>query len=530
MILIRSKQLENGFWGLYTPYNTKFVDACRLVPGMSWDKDLRCWKGYADAFLLVEAALKNQTFAKVVGPKPSVDALSVQLPELDRYRDYQQIGIKFIQQFAKEGVLLADGTGLGKTVQTLVAAQSFGFPMVIVCPNGAKRVWADEAKKWLGLETTILSGTKPVDDAVISPEDGIVIINYDIVHAWVEVLSGAKTVAFDEAHALMNATSRRSKACKAIAHSAKNRIALTATPLNGKPKELWNIVDTISPGRFGKFFNFAQRYCNAFQEDIKVKNGEVKKIWNLNGSSHEDELIERKKFFMLRRTKADVKLQLPPKTRQIIELDIGTTVETPWNLSDDRAVRRATNIAAHHKLEAAIELALERVGEGSSVVMFAHERAIVKELRDLFVDKGVEVQTITGDDSLKKREESLSFAKNNNPSILICTTHTMGQSIDLSHADIGIIVELDYSPRWLIQLEGRFGRQEGDHKHILLYYLVALNTIDDLIRRAIVSKLDVYEKLIGSTGDFIRNDIAGNDVNALDDLRDMLIKMGEGEN
>jgi SNF2 family DNA or RNA helicase len=530
MFLIRSQKLPKGLWALSsTRYDENFKDIAKALPGTIWDKKLRAWIGYDDSVSLIIKRLEEKNIAKVVGDKPgqpTVFSLSDQWEKFN-LRPYQQEGAHFLTTHACTGAILADDTGLGKTRTTLAAISALELPALIVCPSVVKYGWVREGSK-VGMDLFILNGVKPPEGIKITKDDGILVINYDIVYAWLDILKGVKTIAFDECDALINERSKRSQVCKELAHAAKYRMALSATPMSNRTKELWNIVDTISPNRFGKFFGYALQYCAAEKQMIKV-NGEERSIWKMDGASHVEELKERLKFLMLRRTKVDVKLELPPKTRQIIEIDVELNHSArEFSLKNDIQVRKALRVAAKSKLTHAISLASDRLKEGSSVVLFCHERATAHELHDLFTKSGIHSYIATGEDSASKRDEIASEAKANAPSIIVVTTHSMGTGVDLlSFADIGIVVELDYSPAKIIQLEGRLHRS-GQIHNVFIMYLIALGTIDEHIKEAVLSKLDIFEKVIGTTGDSLLTDLKGmNDEDSLADLRDYLLKLGE---
>lgn len=76
-------------------------------------------------------------------------------------------------------------------------------------------------------------------------------------------------------------------------------VGLTGTPINNKPLELYHILHHVQPGRWGEFFNFVMRYCNAHQKVIskdykngtdqiidgkKVRVPKEKKAWDFSGS------------------------------------------------------------------------------------------------------------------------------------------------------------------------------------------------------------------------------------------------------
>ena len=531
MILTKSKKLNDGRYILYpAKYDEKFRDLARRYPGLIWDKKLKGWIGYSDSIYLLIQKLEEEKVSKVIGELPSTtpsDPLSF-IEYGVPLRNYQKATVDFLYNKSSEGALLADETGLGKTKPTLYVMRELGMPWVVVCPAVVKRVWMREAEK-IGLSVTILSGVKPPENIKLKKEDGIVIINYDIVYAWLDVLKGAVGTVFDEGHALTNATSRRSKVCRELSHSSKHRIVITASPMTNRTKNLWNIIETISPGRFGSFFSFALRYTNALKETINVK-GEEKEIWNFDGASNLEELNARLKHLMLRRTKAEAALELPPKIRQIVEIDVPLNkISREWNLDDTSAVRLALNISAKAKMTQAVELAINHMDEGNNVIIFAHQRSVVAELKDLFKEKGHFIYTATGENSAEKRDDTIQEAAQSPiPCVLAVTTHSMGAGIDLTFANIGIVIELDYVPARIIQMEGRQDRP-GQTKNTLLQYLIGIGTIDELIRDAVLNKLEVIEQVIGPTGNNLKKDLSGgkNENDALNELRAALLEMGK---
>ncbi len=104
----------------------------------------------------------------------------------------QEVGAKGIRDFVRTGggALLADEMGLGKSFQVLLWATRYmkERPMIIVCPGLLKWNWATEAQKHLGLRTEILSGRKIPKVRLNKAHAPILIINYEILHNWVDYL------------------------------------------------------------------------------------------------------------------------------------------------------------------------------------------------------------------------------------------------------------------------------------------------------------------------------------------------------
>jgi SWI/SNF-related matrix-associated actin-dependent regulator 1 of chromatin subfamily A len=503
-------------WVVSAPFSRKYIAICKTTPGIAYDPTIKKWGGSLDAVAALFGRLKSAGFT-------TVQPIKVRLPKIavprSASRQYQLEGIKFILQHAQDGCLLADVMGLGKTKQSIDAAYlSYANNILIICPNAVKLHWAADLKKWLrgmAINVRLLEKTKSkqmrdlytnvktrcfdqLSATVDLSKPTFWICNYDILHAWLKDLPPIDFVIIDEAHCLISPKSRRSKAVRAICLKTPRRVALTGTPLANYPRNMWNLIDTIRPGSVGPFFKFALRYCGAYQETIE-KAGDVRVVWNFDGRSHEKELHRRLSFFMLRRTVEEVKMELPPKTRQVIELDVSKQYCVGYDvrmLKDRKAVRAMLDIAADGKLPISTEFAIEHARAGHKVVVFTWRRATAHSIADAAAAVGIRAGIITGGVSIDKRQAIVS----SKPDILCCTIDTCSTGIDLTYADVALYAELSYQPYALIQSEARLWRF-GQERHVLIQYLIARNTIDELIASAVISKIDTFEAVIGNTGD-----------------------------
>jgi SNF2 family DNA or RNA helicase len=540
MNLLKFENLGAGRWAMRTGYHHLFPDLAKTVPGMKWTpKGVGAWVGYADSVNLLTKKLEEAKIVKVAGPRPPSRApLSIKDFKYDSgynydygLREYQKIGTSFLINTMREGTILADGMGAGKSAQCLAAINEIHqFPAVIICPANVKSNWQKEAKR-IGLDAHILFGMSPPKDCQLDPSDGIVVLNYELVDSWLPHLQKVKIVAFDEAQALSNEKSKRSKACKTLAHRAKYRVALTGTPIQNRAKELWNIVDTISPNRLGSWMPYMKRYAGAYQEDVPVRGGEegeTQKVWNVKGASHTEELNERLKYFMLRRTKQDVKLEIPSKTRSIIELDVSKEYKNPdrwWTLENKTNAQIALGLAAEGKVEQAVELALTAIDSGSKPTLWMHRKEVCKALQKRLRKEGVNTFMLTGDETPKKREENALQASKTDRAVTIATFEAVGTGINyLVYSDIGVFVELHYVPGKMLQAEDRHHRP-GQELPVSIYYLIALGSIDEMIRAAVLSKLRDFENIIGNVGDNIRDELLGvSEADAMEALRKTLME------
>lgn len=223
---------------------------------------------------------------------------------------YQHAGLHFLET-ANGRAIISDVTGLGKTPETIAFLQLHKEerPALIVCPSTIKGMWKEQMESWLDTDDTyeILNGKKPHDLSA-----SIAIINYDILNPWQDVLKeyGFKTIIFDEAHRLRNPKTIRTKAAFNIVQNILYRIPLTGTPLVNRPKELYSLLYIVAPEIYNfdgyNQFKFLQRYCDGKNDGYG---------WSFNGAENTEELADKLKYLMIRRTKEEVGLELPPKTR-----------------------------------------------------------------------------------------------------------------------------------------------------------------------------------------------------------------------
>lgn len=538
----RVRELEDGLWTIGASYFSKKLQAAaRSVPGLGWDSDLKAYVGYVDSLAPVIEQLREMGL-KTDPPPKNKRKWKHNLPVSNKEaRDYQKEGIDFLIHQAASGALLADDMGVGKSFQAVKAARALRRKTVIVCPAHVRGVWerpkelddpgGELAKWWPKARVFDPYGLKAEE---ISAEYDVVVIHYDIVHAWVEELTAwgddELTVIFDEAHVLLNPTSRRSKACKDLAHAALGRIALTGTPPTDRVRDLFNIVDTISPDRFGGFFPFAIRYCAAHKKDVKGPDNTTKTVWDFDGRSNIKELRARLDWFCLRRTKREVLDELPAMQRQIVEVRVppkNRLAMTAQLVNDKRRMRAALDAAADGKHKHVIGLVKDHLEAGMRVVVGTYRRAVCEKLADA-LNQIAPTAFIHGGIPLTRRPKIISkLAKTKGPCCLVANIDCASTGIDLTFASVVVMAELVWEPRDLAQFEARSHRF-GQDQSVLVQYVIARGTGDELILQAVIHKLDSFLDLVETDeGDGLKEALEGEKDEGLTRLAAALKKMGK---
>jgi len=503
-------------------YNEKFKRS-----GFAWCKSRKAWMTTHHKVLAkvphITTNLEGLSKRNVALSRATHSKISVPVPSNCKFLPFQLAGIEFMQ--GKEGVLVADQMGLGKTVEAIGFANTLpldSIKVLIVCPASLKRNWASEWKKWsvhTGLSVGLAEGKA-------FPNTDVVIINYDILKKHREEIRARQwtLVILDECHYLKNNKAQRTqeicgyRTLKPLA--AEYKLALTGTPVVNRPIDLFNVLKYLSPAGFHNKFGYAKRYCDAQQTRFG---------WDMSGASNLDELQEKlRSTIMLRREKAAVLTSLPPKRRQIIELEEDLTVKKAerkiWHdllfhlgmsreevnqeenyeavvkaLKHDSIpfeqisnIRRLTGIA---KLPFIISHLRDCLEQEDKVVVFCHHREVAHEIYKNFKELACVVH---GRTTLVDRHQAvLDFQNTVSPTkILIGNIQAAGVGLTLTASSLVVFAELDWVPGNVSQAEDRCHRI-GQEDNVLVQHIVLENSIDALMCKAIVRKQEIIDKLLG---------------------------------
>lgn len=434
------------------------------------------------------------------------------MPELFPYQAY---GVEWLKNHP--AALLADDMGLGKTAQAIRYAEAVGARNVlVVCPASLKINWQREWAMWAGRKAHISNST---NGGVFKLDDVVVIINYDVVHARrAEVTSRVwDLVIFDEAHYLKNQKARRTRACFGFRSfkpiDGERKLLLTGTPVLNKPVELWTLLRYLRPDVWRDYFGYVKRYCGAFKGPWG---------WDVSGATNLDELQRvLRSNLMLRRRKEEVLTELPPKLRQIVEVEPDSGArkliqrdagiidralkalglgkeetlteeefsEAVWAMmggdgipfEEQSTVRRETGEA---KIPAAIAHLTDAVGAGHKVVAFAWHQEVIQRVAEQFPGCAV----VTGDTSVPKRQSAVDrFQTQDDCNLFIGQINAAGVGLTLTASSHVVFIELPWSPALVTQAEDRCHRI-GQHDSVLVQHLVLANSLDSKMAKVLLQK------------------------------------------
>ena len=509
-----------------------------------------------------------------VGDLPCPDGLS--------YLPYQRAGIAYA--VARKNVLIADEMGLGKTIQAIgrINAEIEPKSVLVLCPSSLRINWAREWKKW-----SVHHGFTPY---VVESNDDIpsfanmVIVNYDklglraqwqhvfkriaeYIIAGITVDDGLnpytdghgmlrKTLfeqlmarkwdflIADEAHYLKNPRTARSKlvlgakgkkgqpSTPGLVQRADHFLCLTGTPILNSPSEIHPLLAALDPVVWGNFFAFGKRYCAGYQKWVGRKA-----VWDFSGASHLDELQEKlRATVMVRRLKADVLTDLPPKRRQIIPLAVNGAAEVvktqlaKWDAHEDRVetlrarlelaeaggdeteysrvakelsdetsvafteMAKERHAVAVKKIPAVIEHLHGLFEEGvQKIICFAHHQDVIKALVKEFGEEAVQ---LTGQTPMAERQDAVDrFQADPTCKLFVGNILAAGVGLTLTAASTVVFAELSWVPAEVSQAEDRAHRI-GQLDSVLVQHLVFDGSLDARMVAFIIEKQAIADKAL----------------------------------
>jgi len=522
------------------------LQRAKAIPGRRWNAEEKVWEFPADV-------LVAERIMHTIRPVPSAevmkwvrqaradrsDELSTTLPPdaaatlgigwADKLYPYQRAAIEFMTNHPS--CLLADDMGLGKTVQSLSAAYEYGLtigdhdfaerPRLIIAPNSVKGSWAREVEQWTNLPAFVIDGKTAekrrhqLDN--YSQEPGAhIIINWEKLRAKrvagrVEMVEPLLTsipwmaIIADEAHRAKNRKSQQTLGLWQL-KDAPMKLALTGTPIMNSPDEIWALLAWLRPEQYGRgggrlpYWTFYDQYVDYYEGPF----GRV-----ITGARNPDALRFEMSDKLIRRTKGSV-LDLPPKTRRYIELDMPAKQRKLYAEAEkqmwieiakeqgpealDKSIIDLPNGAARCtrlrqiasspallggddtsvKLDTAVELIEDA---GRPVVVFSEFKGTCDLLTERLAKRKISSAMVTGDVKPEARTEAVAQFQDGEIDVIICTLDAGGVGITLTAADTVIFLERDWTPAINEQAEDRLHRI-GQDRNVTVIILQARDSVD----------------------------------------------------
>ena len=458
-------------------------------------------------------------------------------------RPYQLRGLAWLQ-FLRElgaGGVLADDMGLGKTLMTLALVARWkddagSAPSLVVCPTSVVSGWAKEAARFVPqLRVLVLHGAgRHAGPAAIAEAD-LVITTYAVLRRDIDALARRRfrCAILDEAQNVKNPTAATSRAARRL--DAQLRLALSGTPVENRLGELWSILSFANPGMLGERRAFEDRY--------------QRPIANQPGGAVAAELRALVRPFVLRRTKAEVLSDLPPKTeidlacvfglrqkrlydalalalREAVKKKIETRGLARSRLSVLTAILRLRQMACDPRLvdpsvpatesakrAAFLELVRELVAEGRRALVFSQFVELFTLWRADLEHEKIAYEYLDG--SSTDREAIVDRFQSGSAPLFLVSLKAGGAGLNLTAADTVIHCDPWWNPAVEDQATDRAHRL-GQTRAVTVVRLVAQGTIEDKIGLLKTKKRELALAVLGDDpGEAALHGITDDDVRLL---------------
>ena len=438
-------------------------------------------------------------------------------------RPYQREGLGWLDQLAglRLGGCLADDMGLGKTVQILAYmlvraiehADDPHRPSLVVAPRSLVFNWRAEAERFSpGL--TVVDYTGPDREYALSSteEPDVLLTTYGTLRRDVEALSAIEfdIVVLDEAQAIKNAASQTANAARSL--KARQRLALSGTPVENHLGELGSLLEFLNPGTL-EGTRLGQR--------LRAKGRSPKLDDESRGI-----LVRAVRPFLLRRTKDEVLDDLPPKTEQVLECtldgqqrgdydDLRAHFRTRFSQAGTRggvevlqALLRLRQTACHPglidetrrsessaKLDVVLPLVEELIDQGHKALIFSQFTGFLGIVRKRLDDLGVKYAYLDG--STRKRENEVNAFQNDpDTPVFLVSLKAGGTGLNLTAADYVFLLDPWWNPAVEAQAIDRAHRIGREHP-VHVYRIIAKDTIEERVRELQEKKRDLAAAVLG---------------------------------
>jgi SNF2 family DNA or RNA helicase len=288
------------------------------------------------------------------------------------------------------------------------------------------------------------------------------------------------------------------------------------------------------PGLLGDRRGFAKR----FRTPIEKHDNAVRRV----------QLIRRIKPFLLRRTKAEVATDLPPKhtilrrinlapeqrelyetirgtlydkvREQILELSaaqsrivvLDALLKLRQVCCDPRLVKlpSARLVDTSSKLDELLAMISEMIPEGRRVLLFSQFTSMLDLIKPRLVEAGIRFAELRGD--TRDRAEPVRLFESGEVPLFLISLKAGGRGLNLTAADTVIHYDPWWNPAAEDQASDRAHRI-GQTKSVFVYKLIAADTVEDRIVELQRTKADLANIALSEEGD-----LAGIEIDDVDFL------------
>ncbi|MBP1969736.1 SNF2 family DNA or RNA helicase [Virgibacillus natechei] len=420
--------------------------------------------------------------------------------------------------------ILADEVGLGKTIEAGLILKEYMIrglvkKALILVPASLVNQWVTELNEkfyipavahrknytWEQSDVIITS----LDTAKRSPhQEAILDINYDFI-------------LIDEAHKLKNHKTKNYSFVRQL--KKKYCLLLTATPVQNRLLEIFNLVSLLKPGHLGNYDSFLDQYGKdrkKIKQDIYLKQliqkvmirntrkdtilnntkRHIETIWIDFKPEHQQVYDELNDITMPFSSFSKITfLREMCSSREACYLSLKKlTKEEKKEETLQPVLEKIEQLPHHVKAEKLVEL-LKKIGD-EKVIVFTEYRATQYYLQWYLQQEGISSVPFRG--GFKKGKKDWMRQLFRDHAQVLIATEAGGEGINLQFCNQMVNYDLPWNPMRLEQRIGRIHRY-GQENDVHVYNFAIRDTIEEHIMNLLYEKINLFERVIGQLDDIL---------------------------
>ena len=456
----------------------------------------------------------------------------LKMPIKARPFEHQKKAFEFVMhRFENDsGAALLVEMGCGKSlISVAVAGALFGEEKVrkllIVCPLSICGVWEEEFSKFADFDYNlkILKGTLEKKIETLYSLEGrvlqVAVVNYESVWRIERQIKNwhPDMIICDESHKIKSHNIAASKSLHKLGEKTRYKMILTGTAITNKAIDIFSQYKFLEPRIFGKsFYTFRNHYFDlvGFGNHTPILKESMKD--ELKNKIHSIAFVTKKSECLDLPETTDIirYMELEPyamntykhlvrdsfaelQNSEVTVTNVLTKILrlsqlTGGFLGDDDG--KKIYQVSKAKLNALEDIIDEVTASGKKLVVMARFIPEIDAIKKLLVKKNLSFSVIMGD--VKNRTNEISKFQNDvDVLVFVGQIATAGLGITLTAASTMVFYSLDYSMSNFEQAKARIHRtgQKGNCTYI---YLIASNTVDEKIMKALKNKVNLAKSLI----------------------------------
>jgi SNF2 family DNA or RNA helicase len=425
--------------------------------------------------------------------------------------------------------------GLGKTIQAITVILDWRLqrenpgPVLLICPVSVLGNWRRELHRFSpDLRVSLFHGKlrprEPEAFAQELAENDVILTSYNLLQRDQDLFMDRvwEGVILDEAQNIKNPATRQSKAARGL--RGRFRIALTGTPLENRPLDLWSIMDFLNQGLLGNRTQFLQTLEHP--------------IVRQRSRSKASTLGRLVRPFVLRRLKTDPEIvtDLPEKSEQVVAANLSREQAVLYEavvrkgmqevekagegmqrrgaiLTTLLRLKQVCNHPAHYqsdgsalpgrsgKLDLLTEMVTEAQEEGDRCLVFTQFKEMGSLLKTHLEEEfGEKVLFLHGGIPQRDREDMVADfqeSRPDGPKIFVLSLKAGGTGLNLTAANHVFHFDRWWNPAVEDQATDRAFRI-GQKRNVFVHKFVCIGTLEERIQTMLEQKRDVANTLLGA--------------------------------